>query len=304
MARRRPRGRNINGVLLLDKPVGLTSNAALQETKRLFKAAKAGHTGSLDPLANGLLPVCFGEATKMSAFLLDADKRYWVRVQLGVTTTTADAEGEVKQTRPVGDLDEQRLAAVLDEFRGEIQQLPPMYSAVKHKGQRLYELARQGLEVERETRTVRIYGLTLLSRSADTLELDVHCSKGTYVRTLVEDIGERLGCGGHVTALRRTAVGPYSAEGMVTLDRIRELADGPLAELDGLLLPLESILANWPRVDLSAETEHYICQGQPVMVPKAPADGWVRLYGATGTFLGAGEIDDSGLVAPRRLVRV
>jgi tRNA pseudouridine55 synthase len=288
---------------LLDKPVGITSNAALQEVKRLYHAAKAGHTGSLDPLADGLLPICFGEATKMSAFLLDADKKYWVRVQLGVTTTTADAEGEVVERRPVEGIDEERVAGVLEEFRGEIQQLPPMYSAVKHKGQRLYELARQGLEVERTPRTVTIYSLTLSALAGDCLELEVHCSKGTYVRTLAEDIGERLGCGAHVAALRRSAVGPYAAEGMVTLDRIRDLAAGPLAELDGLLLPLDSILENWPKVGLSSEIEHYLRQGQPVLVPKAPANGWVRLYGSNGVFLGAGEIDDNGLVAPRRLIR-
>jgi len=288
---------------LLDKPVGITSNAALQEVKRLYQAAKAGHTGSLDPLADGLLPICFGEATKMSAFLLDADKKYWVRVQLGVTTTTADAEGEVVERRPVEGVDEERVAAVLDAFRGEIEQLPPMFSAVKHKGQRLYELARQGVEVERTPRTVTIYSLSLNALSGDTLELEVHCSKGTYVRTLAEDIGERLGCGAHVAALRRTAVGPYGADGMVTLDRVREMANGGLAELDELLLPLDSIFSDWPKVDLSSETEHYLRQGQPVLVPKAPADGWVRLYGANGVFLGAGEIDDNGLVAPRRLIR-
>jgi len=303
MGRRRAKGRNINGVLLLDKPIGMTSNAALQEVKHLFHAAKAGHTGSLDPLADGLLPLCFGEATKMSAFLLDADKRYRVRIRLGVTTTTADAEGEEVQHRAVPELSSEGIEAVLVEFRGEIEQLPPMYSAVKHQGKRLYELARQGIEVERKPRLVRIYALTLESFDAENLELEVHCSKGTYVRTLAEDIGERLGCGGHVAALRRTSVGPYGGEGMVTLERIRELAKGDHGALDALLLPTESALGHWPEVCLTADAAHYVRQGQPIQVPRAPASGWVRLYDSDGRFLGAGEIDESGLVAPRRLIR-
>jgi tRNA pseudouridine55 synthase len=293
----------INGVLLLDKPVGMTSNGALQEVKRLFRAAKAGHTGSLDPLADGLLPICFGEATKMSAFLLDADKRYRVRVRLGVTTTTADAEGEVVQERAVEGITTESVEAVLDEFRGDIEQLPPMFSAVKHQGKRLYELARQGIEVERKPRTVRIYELSLRGLAGGDLDLEVHCSKGTYVRTLAEDIGERLGCGAHVSALRRTAVGPYGDDEMVTLDDVRRLAEESVATMDALLVPLDSMLGHWPEVRLTVDTEHYLRQGQAVLVPKAPPDGWVRIYGAGGTFLGAGEIDDSGLIAPRRLVQ-
>lgn len=304
MAKRRPRGRNISGVLLLDKPVGMTSNAALQEVKRLFNAAKAGHTGSLDPLADGMLPICFGEATKMSAFLLDADKHYRVTVQLGVTTTTGDAEGEVLERRSTEAVTEERLAEVLEDFRGEIQQLPPMFSAVKHQGKRLYELARQGIEVERKPRTVRIYALVLGDLAGDRVALDVHCSKGTYVRTLAEDIGQRLGCGAHVAALRRTAVGPYAETEMVSLDQVRQLAgEGRTEQLDALLMSLESMVSHWPEVHLSSETEHYLRQGQPVQVPRAPARGWVRLYAADGSFLGAGEIDERGLVAPRRLIR-
>ena len=209
MGRRRNRGRNISGVLLLDKPEGLTSNKALQEVKFLIKAAKAGHTGSLDPLATGLLPICFGEATKMSAFLLDADKRYQVTVKLGETTTTADAEGEVVETHDPSGVTEEQIRATLREFLGEQQQLPPMYSAVKHKGERLYKLARQGVVVERETRTIHIHSLTLLDMAMPEFVMDVHCSKGTYVRTLAEDIGKRLGCGAHVNGLKRTRVGPY-----------------------------------------------------------------------------------------------
>lgn len=303
MGRRRAKGRNISGVLLLDKPVGMTSNAALQEAKRLFFAAKAGHTGSLDPLAEGLLPLCFGEATKMSAFLLDADKRYEVQIRLGVKTTTGDAEGEVLEERPVGDYSPQDIERVLDEFRGEIQQLPPMYSAVKHQGRRLYELAREGKEVERKPRTIRIFELNLHARSQDELSLSVHCSKGTYVRTLAEDIGERLGCGAHVAALRRTAVGPYGSEDMVSLDRLHEVAKESRQELDGFLLPIDTMVEAWPEVRLAADAEHYLCHGQPVLVPKAPTEGWVRLYGVNGGFVGVGEIDESGKVAPRRLMR-
>jgi tRNA pseudouridine55 synthase len=303
MAKRRPRGRNITGILLLDKPVGMTSNSALQEVKRLFRAAKAGHTGSLDPLADGLLPICFGEATKMSAFLLDSDKRYRVQVRLGITTTTADAEGEVLARRPVEGLSPQKIEEVLAVFRGDIQQLPPMFSAVKHQGQRLYELARQGIEVERKPRTVHIYELMLVAFGDDNLDLEVHCSKGTYVRTLAEDIGERLGCGAHVATLRRTAVGPYDESGMVTLERVRDIAEHESQRLDDLLLPIETVLGHWPEVRLSADAEHYLCQGQPVLVPRAPSSGWVRLYAADGRFIGAGEIDERGLVAPRRLIQ-
>lgn len=300
--RQRQRGRNVQGILLLDKPVGITSNAALQQVKRLFNARKAGHTGSLDPLADGLLPVCLGAATKVSAYLLDADKHYRVRIKLGVTTTTADAEGEVLETRPATDISEQNITAVLERFRGEIQQLPPMYSALKHKGERLYKLARQGIEVEREPRPITIHALSLVKCELPEFELDVHCSKGTYVRTLAEDIGEALGCGAHVVALRRTGVGPFSAEGWVELAALEEMAkEGPQA-LDGLLLPIDSAVAAWPEVQLSNDAAYYLRQGQPVLVPQAPTEGWVRLYADGGMFIGVGEIQTDGRVAPRRLM--
>lgn len=303
MARRRPKGRPINGVLLLDKPTNMTSNAALQEVKRLFKAAKAGHTGSLDPLASGLLPICMGEATKVSAFLLDADKRYWTRAKLGVTTTTADAEGEVLKELPVPDLSDADIENALEAFRGEIDQVPPMYSALKHEGRRLYDLARDGIEVERKPRRIRIYDLTLLERGEDTLDLDVHCSKGTYVRTLAEDLGEALACGAHVAGLRRTGVGPYASENMVTLEQLRDLAEqGGLDALDECLLPVDTAVSDWPALNLSADTAYYLRQGQAVVVPKAPASGWVRLYDASEAFIGLGEVQDDGRVAPRRLV--
>jgi tRNA pseudouridine55 synthase len=240
----------------------------------------------------------------VSAFLLDADKRYEVRCQLGVRTATADAEGEVLETRPVADYSDQQIEAVLEQFRGEIEQVPPMYSALKHEGQRLYKLARQGVEVEREARPVTIYELTMTGRGADWLDIRVHCSKGTYVRTLAEDIGERLGCGAHVSELRRTAVGPYVDEGqLVTLDRLRELKANDMPAMDKLLLPLETALTQWPGVELSADAAFYLRQGQPVLVPRAPTSGWVRLYVGNRSFLGMGEILDDGRVAPRRLIK-
>jgi len=303
MGRRRARGRDVNGILLLDKPSGITSNDALQQVKRLYFAKKAGHTGSLDPLASGILPICMGEATKVSAFLLDADKRYQVRCQLGVTTATADAEGEVLQTRPVGDYSAEQLEAVLDNFRGSIEQIPPMYSALKHEGQRLYKLARQGVEVERKPRPVEIYALTLVDRGVDWIDIAVHCSKGTYVRTLAEDIGEQLGCGAHVSALRRNQVGPYDDAQLVTLEQLQALKENDMPAMDDLLLPIESALTQWPDVDLSTDAAFYLQQGQPVLVPHAPTSGWVRLYAGNRDFLGMGEILDDGRVAPRRLMK-
>ncbi|MES9925397.1 MAG: tRNA pseudouridine(55) synthase TruB [Candidatus Thiodiazotropha endolucinida] len=305
MGRRRNRGRNISGVLLLDKPEGMTSNKALQEVKFLYKAAKAGHTGSLDPLATGLLPICFGEATKLSAFLLDADKHYRVRVKLGETRTTADAEGEVIERVDPSGVTEAMLRDVLADFLGEQQQLPPMYSAIKHQGERLYKLARKGVEVEREPRTIRIHSLQLIDFSLPEFEMDVHCSKGTYVRTLAEDIGKQLGCGAYVSGLRRTGVGPYDDQSMVTLNEVQHAFSEKLfKEMDDWLLPLETALAEWPQVDLTADAAFYMRQGQPILVPNAPTSGWVRLYTNETDFLGVGQVLDDGRVAPKRLMQV
>jgi len=305
MGQGRRRGRNVNGILLLDKPRGITSNEALQRVKRFFKAAKAGHTGSLDPLATGLLPVCLGGATKFSSFLLDADKHYRVRVRLGITTTTADAEGEVVAQVPAGGVGERELQAALARFRGPIEQLPPMYSAVKHQGERLYKLARRGLEVERTPRSVNIHRIELGSFEPPEFEIDVHCSKGTYVRTLAADLGEALGCGGHVTGLRRTGVGPYLEFGIrfVTLDEIERhaLTEGRDAQ-DVLLLPLESVIRHWPSVSLSEDAAFYLRQGQAVLVPQAPTQGLVRLYDPSRKFIGVGCILDDGKVQPKRLL--
>ena len=304
MGRRRAQGRNISGILLLDKPLGLSSNGALQRVKHLYRAAKAGHTGSLDPLATGLLPVCLGSATKISAFLLDADKRYRVRVRLGETTTTADAEGEVIRTAPTDGITQAAVTAALGSFLGTISQLPPMYSAVKHQGERLYKLARQGIEVERQPREITIFGIELLDMALPEVEFDVHCSKGTYVRTLAEDLGEMLGCGGHVVALRRTGVGPYleSAGPLVTMAQLEALGEEDYGAMDALLLPQDSALGHWPEVRLSEDACFYLRQGQAVLVPRAPTQGLVRLYDSSARFIGVGEILDDGMVQPKRLL--
>lgn len=303
MARRRNRGRNINGVLLLDKPTGITSNAALQTVKRLFNAKKAGHTGSLDPLASGMLPICLGEATKISGFLLSADKEYRALCKLGVTTDSGDADGEVHETRPLGDLSEARVREVLESFLGQSQQIPPMHSAIKRDGQPLYKLAHQGVEVEREPRDITIHSLTLVRLVGDELEIDVRCSKGTYIRVLAEDIGEALGCGAHVAGLRRTGVGALDEFPMHTLESLQALAEaGDMAALDALLVPMESTLPDWPEVRLSEDASFYLCQGQPVFVPQVKDRGWVRLYAGNKRFLGLGTVLDDGRVAPKRLL--
>ncbi|HEX7047220.1 MAG TPA: tRNA pseudouridine(55) synthase TruB [Gammaproteobacteria bacterium] len=300
---RQRKGRAIDGVLLLDKDSGASSNHALQRVKRLFGAAKAGHTGSLDPLATGMLPVCLGEATKVSGFLLDSDKHYRVTAKLGVRTATADAEGEVTETASVPVFDEIRLREVLNDLTGDIEQVPPMYSALKHQGRRLYELARAGEEVERPPRTVRIFSLALETFSPDSLALDVRCSKGTYVRTLIEDIAAALGTLGHVTALRRLGVGPYEKRPMFTLTELEaRLEAGGHAALDELLLPVDSAVADWPVVSLDADMSFYVRRGQAVQVAGSPTEGRVRLYSDAGKFLGIGEVADDGRIAPKRLL--
>ena len=303
MARKRAKGRDVNGILLLDKPTGMSSNAALQTVKRLFNANKAGHTGNLDPLATGLLPICFGEATKISSYLLDSDKRYIGTCKLGVRTRTADSEGEVLETRSVGNLTEQQVKQVLQGFIGEIEQIPPMHSAVKINGTPLYKLAREGKEIERKSRRVSIYQLEMLRLEGDELDIDVHCSKGTYVRTLAEEIGEALACGAHLSALRRTASGPFELEQAVTMPELAHLAEDGFESLDRLLLPPEEALSDWPMVCLSQNSAYYLQQGQAVQVPKAPSSGWVRLRRDDGQFLGIGQILEDGRVAPKRLIK-
>jgi tRNA pseudouridine55 synthase len=294
------RGRELDGILLLDKRPGLTSNAALQEAKRLFGARKAGHTGSLDPLASGLLPICFGEATKLSGFLLDTDKRYHVVARLGVRTTTGDAEGEIVAQCAVPPLDPAMVESILTRFRGEISQIPPMYSALKHQGQRLYDLARQGVEVPREPRQITIHELSFRGLEAERLAIDVHCSKGTYIRTLAEDIGAALGCGAHVVELRRTGVGAFDVASARTFDYLSGLDE---AARDACLLPPEAVLDSLPALSLADSLCFYLRQGQPVFVPRAPASGWVRLHDKGGVLVGVGEIQDDGKVAPRRMFK-
>lgn len=359
-----PKKRAINGILLLDKPKEMTSNQALQTVKQLFSASKVGHTGSLDPLATGLLPLCFGEATKFSQFLLNADKTYSVSACLGIRTNTGDAEGEVIESRPVLNYSTDQLEAILSTFRGTISQIPPMFSALKHKGRPLYKLARQGIVVERSPRTVTIHSLRLLesnntekdsnttndnlndnagknsstkkinsqqldfcqgaekmsnrsvynihedcelssnagknSSAKRILNLEIRCSKGTYIRTLIEDIGEALGCGAYVTDLRRLSVANYHAEQMVSLEELQGLS---LAECDQKLLSLDSLLNEWPVLKISQAAAYYLYRGQAVLLPNLPKQGLLRLLlQKSGQFIGVGEILEDGRVAPRRLV--
>ena len=304
MARNRiKKGRDVNGILLLDKPAGMTSNAVLQRVKRLFFAKKAGHTGSLDPIATGLLPICLGEATKVSAYQLDADKGYQVTIKLGQTTTTGDIEGDVIQSRQVPELTTALLEPVLADFIGEIAQIPPMYSALKKDGQPLYKLARQGIEVERKPRLITIFSIKLLGLRDDEIDLEVICSKGTYIRTLAEDIGEKLGCGGHVQVLRRILSGMFAIDAAITMEKLEELRDqAPAEALDELLLPTDRAVQDFPAVSLNTDMAFYVRQGQAVLVPKAPTEGLVRLYASENDFLGMGHILEDGRVAPKRLI--
>ena len=303
---RQRKGRLLDGILLLDKPAGFSSNQALQRVKWLFFAAKAGHTGSLDPLATGVLPLCLGEATKFSQYLLDADKAYTSTFVLGERRTTGDAEGEVLATVDASALTRQQVEQGLGAFRGEIEQIPSMYSALKHAGQPLYKLARKGEEVERSARSVVIHHLELLDfRPGERAEVDVaiECSKGTYVRSIAEDLGAALGVGGYVSALRRTRAGPFTLEQCVALPALEALKEAEQVEdMDALLLPADTALEALPTVRLMESGGYYLRQGQPVLVPNAPHNGMVRVALETGEFLGVGEILDDGRVAPRRLI--
>ncbi|YCO04250.1 tRNA pseudouridine(55) synthase TruB [Vibrio sp. VNB-15] len=308
MARRR-KGRPINGVILLDKPTGISSNDALQKVKRIFFAEKAGHTGALDPLATGMLPICLGEATKFSQFLLDSDKRYRVIAKLGERTDTSDSDGEVVETRPV-DVNLEKLEASIDTFRGESDQVPSMFSALKYQGKPLYEYARKGIEVPRESRKITVYEIVLHRFEGDEVEMEVHCSKGTYIRTIVDDLGEMLGCGAHVTMLRRTGVAKYPYEKMVTLEQLNELLEqahrdevAPKELLDPLLLPMDTAVEDLPEVNLNAELTNLVQHGMPVQVFGAPAGTPLRMTSCEEKlFIGVAELNDDGKVAPKRLV--
>ncbi len=300
MARRK--GRDITGIVLLDKPLDWSSNKALQRVRRIFDARKAGHTGSLDPKATGLLPVCLGRATKITRFLLDADKTYHVVARLGEITPTADTESEVAETRSLEGIDAQAIEAAVAGFVGEVDQVPPMHSAVKQGGRPLYELARQGREVERKARRVTFHSIEVLGREGADLELRVHSSKGAYIRTLVQELGEALGCGAHVVGLRRTGLAPFEDPEMITIERLEALREEGQAALDGVILSPDRALVDFPAVSLDADSAHYLKNGQPVFVPRAPVEGWVRVYGGDDLFLGMGEVLDDGRVAPRRLM--
>ncbi len=306
----RRQGRDISGMLLLDKHQDISSNEALQKVKRIFNANKAGHTGALDPLATGMLPICLGEATKFSQFLLDSDKRYRVIARLGQRTDTSDAQGTIISEK-VPCFTSTQLNEALDQFRGNILQIPSMYSALKHHGKPLYEYARQGIEIVRSARPVSIYELQLIRWEGHELELEISCSKGTYIRTIIDDLGELLGCGAHVTALRRLQVASYLAEQMCTLEQLHALLGAAQAEcpsdghkiLDSLLLPLDSGLQNFPEVNLTTAVADSLRQGKAVQASGTPATGMVRITaGDTRDFIGIGIIDDNGLVAPRRLI--
>lgn len=297
---REPR-RDVDGLLLLDKPRGLTSNAALQRVKRLFRARKAGHTGSLDPLADGMLPLCFGQATKVSGYMLDADKSYRVAANWGTKTDTGDADGAVIATVSKNSLDRDTLEAALAQFRGPIEQIPPMYSALKRDGRRLYELAREGKEVPRDPRPVNIFELEVDDYDPYSPRLRVRCSKGTYIRTLIENIAEAAGSLGHVTELRRVAVYPFQESQMVSLESLETAAEIGMLSLDAHLIPVDDAIADWPAVHLAEQEAYYLRHGHPVTGERAIEVGLVRLYDPNECFIGIGEVLPDGRVAPRRL---
>ena len=303
MSKPRKRGRDIHGVFLLDKPQGMSSNDIMQKVKRIFQANKAGHTGALDPLATGMLPICLGEATKFSQFLLDADKRYLVTAKLGERTDTSDAEGQIVETRDVK-LKTPEILTALEQFRGNILQVPTMFSALKHNGKPLYEYARQGITVEREARPITIFELNFIEYNAPYLTLEVHCSKGTYIRTLVDDLGEVLGCGAHVTMLRRTAVADYPTEKMLDWHALQSLAEQQdLALLDALLLPMDTAVAKLPALILNESQTQGIGFGQRIKFDNPNRlQGQVRLFSHENRFLGVAVIDENNVIRPQRLV--
>lgn len=298
MQYKRPK-KPINGILLLDKPLGFSSNQALQKVKWLLQAAKAGHTGTLDPLATGLLPLCFGEATKFAHYLTDADKTYVATLKLGTTTTTGDAEGEVLMTRPVN-VTQQQFAQACAKFVGEISQTPPMYSALKHEGKALYEYARAGIEVERKSRLVTIRQIDVNAFDGEVATITVSCTKGTYIRTLAEDIGESLACGAHLIGLRRTATANYLISQTVTLAQFESMTE---AERLAALAPPDSAVLDLPEIILDNDSVFYLLQGQPVWLSGHVPAGLLRIYDEAHQFLGLGEMQYDGKIAPKRLMQ-
>jgi len=294
---KRKSGRNVHGIILLDKRLGVSSNKALQEVRRLFNANKGGHTGSLDPLATGLLPLCFGEATKVSAMMLDDNKRYQAVVKLGVMTDTGDAEGQVIEEKPVPKLSKEIIEECLSNFMGEIDQVPPMYSALKHNGKKLYELAREGKVIERKARRITIFELKLLDFTEDSLTLDVFCSKGTYIRSLAEDIGYKLGCGGTITGLRRTQSGQFKIEDALTIEQCQSMS---LEELTASMLAVDEPLQEIPKIQLSSRQTTLINHGQQIDFQCEYEQGSVRMY-SEQLFLGLGEMLLNGKLVPKKI---
>lgn len=302
MGRRRKKGRDINGIIVLDKAQGVSSNGALQEVKRLFDANKAGHTGSLDPLATGVLPLCLGEATKVSQFLLDSDKKYRAGIKLGIRTDSGDSEGSVISSSDDFDVSEKDVKRALKAFEGEIDQIPPMHSALKVDGVPLYKMARRGEVIEREPRRVTIFDIRLTAYEGSEIEIEVACSKGTYIRTIADDLGEMLGCGAHIISLRRLQAGTFTEQDCVNAEQLAELKENEgLESLDQYLIPMDEAIADLPEVILPSITASFIKNGQAVLVSHLPADGLVRIY-EEEQFIGIGCINDDGMVAPKRLI--
>jgi tRNA pseudouridine55 synthase len=297
---RRRKGRDISGFLLLDKPRGPTSNQVLQRVRRLFEARKAGHTGTLDPLATGMLPICFGAATKAAALAIDADKEYEATGVLGIATDTGDAGGQVTAEARADQVDTAAIDAVLHRFVGEIEQVPPRYSAVRHEGKRLYEYARAGVDVPRSQRRVTIHAIELGRAALPQFTIRVRCSKGTYIRTLIEDIGKALGTLAHVVQLRRLSVDPFAGQAMVALDRI-EAAASVEERLEAYLLPVDFVLEHWPRLDVTAEDAVRLRQGQKITLIQVPEAGRFRVYDASSDFIGMGDVSAAGELFPKRI---
>jgi tRNA pseudouridine55 synthase len=293
--------RDIDGIVLLDKPLGLSSNQALQQVRKLFNARKAGHCGSLDPLATGVLPICLGEATKFSSYLLGANKCYRASCRLGQTTTSGDAEGEIIETATV-QVEVAQIEQLLPQFVGEIEQIPPMYSALKHQGKRLYQLAREGKQVERAPRKITIHQLTLLGFDGQTLDIDVSCSKGTYIRTLGEDIGRELGCGAHLSALHRSSVDAFDDSEAFSMTQLEDLQAQGMAQLDALLLPVSAALTQFPEIILNASDTRDIRQGRRIVLAASAESGLRRLCSSEAVFLGLGELAASGELSAKRLM--
>ncbi len=299
---RRRRVRNINGIVVLDKANGLSSNAALQEVKRLYEANKAGHAGSLDPLATGVLPVCLGEATKVSQFLLDSDKRYRARIKLGIRTDTGDSEGSIIERNEGIRVSREAIERALTKFKGEVEQVPPMHSAIKMNGVPLYKLARKGIAVEREPRLVTLYQICLVEFVNSELELEISCSKGTYIRTIADDLGQELGCGAHVIELRRTQAGVFTEKDSISSEELAlEKENRGLDKIDQFLIPMDRAIQDLPEVNLPSITASHVKNGQAVLVRHLPKNGLVRMY-EDEQFIGIGSIDDDGKVAPKRLI--